>query len=161
MIDWYEIYDINPIQWQTGVASAGRKNGKIVANRLSKSPELAVYQEAIKEHFENLSPPPPIYSFPSGIRLEFYFRQVREEWKNDHGRTVKRNRRDATNLQKALEDALQGVLYVNDSLVVDVRTVVETVSPGGPTSTPFIGIGIGPATPGDFYLEFGRRSWTH
>jgi len=31
-------------------------------------------------------------------------------------------RPDGTNLQKAIEDALQGIVYANDSQVVDVRT---------------------------------------
>lgn len=155
MIDWYEINGINPIQWQTGTASAGRRDGRIVANRLAKPPELEVYQKAIKEHFEGLSPVPPMYSFPTGIRLEFHFRQVLEDWKLLDGRRSKRSRRDATNLQKALEDALQGVLFRNDSAVVDIRSVVETVQ----TGEPFIGIGIGPATGDEFYLGFGRYQW--
>lgn len=148
-LHWFEIVGIYPIQWQVGVTSAGRKNGKIVANRISKPPELAAYQEAVKEYMLDAFFPdlPASFDYPQGIRMEFYFVVP------DEGRNV----RDTTNFQKALEDALQGILYRNDRTVRDVRSVAVAVEPH---EEPRIIIGIGPAHPHDA-LAFGpfRRSW--
>ena len=149
-IQWFEIEGIDPIQWQVGVASAGRRGGRVVANRIPKPPELEAYQNAIAEYMDEEYPDQVrenMRQYPNGIRLEFWF-EITDDGRKD---------RDATNLQKALEDALQGILYRNDREVVDIRTHQVRNSSGEPRIT----IGIGDADPfgGLRFTELGRSSW--
>lgn len=115
---------LNPEPWTTSEASAGRKNGRTVVN-FYKRAGLEAYQAAVREALEDYE----IELIPLGtpIRLEFYFwRQVAAY---TGSRESHRHRADATNLQKGLEDALQGVLFTNDQDVCSIRSVIVEQEP--------------------------------
>lgn len=90
----YTVWDINPQPW---TPTRVPKRGSSV-----KDGKLADYQEAVREAVENALTDHEPYT--GNLTVKFYF------WRS----TAHGNQADATNLQKATEDALQYVLYGND-----------------------------------------------
>lgn len=134
---WYHVADINPQPWVASQASVGRRGGKSFVN-FYKPTQLKNYQEAIHEEFAALNPPIADPDIP--LEVHFYF------WRElDVAEGVERKVRahvaDATNLQKALEDALQGVLYKNDR---QIRSITSTIVSQNADTTPFILVGLRP-----------------
>lgn len=110
---------INPEPWRVPPMSAVRSkhNGKLVVAS-NRDEQLASYQEAVREEIALqggylMSPP---------YKIEFWF------WRNlaRHKKEV-----DATNMQKACEDALQGLIINNDRNVRSIHT--ESVEQGATT----------------------------
>lgn len=119
---WYLI-PLNPEPWAVGDAGIGRKNGKLFA-RISPEPNLKAFQEAVKEETEDWEMLPY-----SEFKLTFYLWRQQVSYISTSDKRVQRHQADATNMQKALEDALQGVLFDNDRAVRDIRTVVVAQGP--------------------------------
>ncbi len=120
------IEGINPQPWTAPEASIGRRGGKMFA-QLHKNGELRAYQEAIREEVELLlTRQYPDFVMAEGpVTLRFRVWRRLEVYENAKGHTVRKHRADATNIQKALEDALQKILFKNDSQVVEVSTIIE------------------------------------
>lgn len=117
MNDRWFFLPINPEQWAIGPVSVGRKGGKIYPI-VGQNSQLHAYQEAIGEELNDVE------QMPEGkYSLTFYVWRVQAEYEGKT-RKIKKHEVDATNIQKATEDALQGVLFGNDRDVRDVRTVV-------------------------------------
>lgn len=112
---------VNPEPWTAPTASVGRSGGRAFV-RMHKSEALRVYQEAVKAEFRRLRPELEPTSAP--IELTFVLWRQRTQYQDSAKRTRTKNAADATNMQKALEDALQGVLFENDRQVVSVCTRV-------------------------------------
>lgn len=75
-----------------------------------------MYQQALRDELKRTYPPHEMELLQPDYELDFWF------WRN----TERGNVADATNLQKASEDALQGLLIQNDQQVVRVAsTIVE------------------------------------
>lgn len=108
----YMLFGINPVPWKSPNVGIGRRNGKVVP-QVYKAAELAAYQEAIREQMSQVVPQ-AILETHERLALTFYL------WRN--AGTKADHTSDATNLQKALEDALQGVLFKNDRNIVHVQT---------------------------------------
>jgi len=110
------IMDINPEPWTPGSPSIGFK-GKQRYPKIAKDQRLIDYQEGIKTSVQQAYT--DLLPFPEGIDLHLVFKfwRMEDEYTAASGRTAHRNVADATNLTKALEDALQGVLYKNDRQV--------------------------------------------
>ncbi len=143
--EMYLIQGINPVPWKAPNASALKTKSGFAIPKLSSPAELKNYQEAIKEAAME---PPPVLMEHERLDLRFFFwRQAGT--KHDH-------QADATNMQKALEDVLQGILYVNDSAVVHVESTIQAQ---GPDVEPNIIIEIGPAP--DRYLTGLLPANTH
>lgn len=103
--------DINPVPWKSPHFNAIRtKNGRYISVA-AKNHEVANYKEAIQDALKKASV--QMLAPPYDIKFWFY----RQTGKHD-------NVADATNMQKATEDALQGVLIDNDR---DVITIVSNV----------------------------------
>ena len=117
---WFYIEGINPEPWTAPEFSTGRKNGKIFTQAY-KNAGLAAYQEAIKESL--LRNYPDVEGFTHQITLEFFLRRQIVQYKGE-SKAVTKSHSDNTNMQKALEDAIQGILIENDREVVDIRTVL-------------------------------------
>lgn len=119
----YYVLHLNPEPWAIGNASVGRRSGALTA-RISPNPNLAAFQNAVREELEGVKMLPP-----ERYKLTFFFwrQQARYIDAADHLR--QRNQADATNLQKGLEDALQGRLFDNDRDVQDIRSVIVEQGP--------------------------------
>jgi Holliday junction resolvase RusA-like endonuclease len=137
---------LNPEPWAVGTISTGRKNGKIFS-RMSPDPNLAAFQRAVKEELAGTKFLPEDYT-----QLTFYFWRQQATYLDSADRKRSRNQADSTNMQKGLEDALQGVLFANDR---DVRSIRSVIMEQGPRATPCIVI---EAQRFDVQAEYDRLS---
>ena len=130
--------DLNPEPWTAPSISVGRKGGKPFP-MVYKNEALRSYQQAVKEmlsgHAHNGH-----HEGPLDLRF-FFWRQLPDYTTDDEVR-ARKHHADATNLQKALEDALQGVLFKNDR---DVRHIETWVMAQGKDVAPLIVIQMRPA----------------
>lgn len=124
---WYVLHGLNPEPWRVGPASAARnRDGKWFA-RIGPDSQLVAFQKAVKELLEHAS-----WKIEGDIELRFYFWRKLDEYKTET-RDSARHVADATNMQKATEDALQGVLMDNDRAVQRVQaTIVEQTTNTSP-----------------------------
>ncbi len=118
MTDTYVLWGINPQPWTVGNVGVGRKGGKVFGT-VAKKAELRNYQDAVIEGMKSLDLSPEVCT-TDFVVLRFYFWRQIEEYQGEKKLVVK-HRADATNLQKATEDALQGILYKNDNQVCGVE----------------------------------------
>lgn len=134
-MDWFLVEGINPEPWQASEASSGRAKGGKTFVRFHKPQGLADYQEALKANFKERYP--DVEPASGTAEVVFYFwREVNVDSKAKVA--------DATNLLKATEDALQGLLYVNDKQNKHVQSyIVEQLA----DTEPMILIGIRPFQP--------------
>jgi Holliday junction resolvase RusA-like endonuclease len=133
---WFVI-DVNPEPWAIGDLSVGRRNGKVFP-MVGRNNQLHDYKEAIKEalgeHHELIE---------GKVQLKFYFWRNRPPYRTPQGRTARKHEADVTNMQKATEDALQGILFKNDKDTNDVHSVLVEQ---GPEVNGRVVIGIRPST---------------
>lgn len=104
---------INPEPWAVGNAFVARNRGKAHA-AIAPNKTLKSYQEAVRS--ELLARGAEVLDGPYALRLWFWRENV--TYLDAGGRKRTRNSPDLTNLVKATEDALQGVLIGNDRDVV-------------------------------------------
>ena len=108
---------VNPEPWVVGNAYVGRGGGKAFA-KIAPDKTLKLYQEAVRAELEVQG----AEMVEGKYALELYFFRQNAQYKDAAGRTRTRNTPDVTNMQKATEDALQGVLIGNDRDVVSVSS---------------------------------------
>ena len=118
---WY-VLRVNPEPWAVGSLGLGRKQGKIYPY-IGQNAQLAAYQAAIREELG------PQELIEGNVELNLYFWRNLATYETQSGRDHRKHHADATNMQKATEDALQGVLFDNDKYVVDVHSVVVDQGP--------------------------------
>jgi Holliday junction resolvase RusA-like endonuclease len=142
--DWgeYHCAGINPVPWQTGVPFVVRSKGRVFA-KMAPAGKLIDYQEAFREEFKNQNPDIGLHY--SELEVEFYF------WRNRAGRD---SHADTSNLTKATEDALQGILYVNDA---SNRHVSSVLVEEGPKVKPYVIVRIREYVPGTIYIPAQRE----
>lgn len=91
---------------------------------MGKNAQLAAYQEAIREELGDGFEP-----LEGKQVVRFYFWRNQASYVTSSGRSHTKHEADVTNMQKALEDALQGVLFVNDRDTWDIRSVIVDQGP--------------------------------
>jgi len=130
---WYALA-INPEPWAVGTVTPTKGKGA----RISPNPNLQTFQQAVKEE---LAAQVPFKFGPQEgfLKVRFYFWRQTAKYLDTNDRVRQRNIADATNLQKGLEDALQGVLFENDRDVRDIRSVIVEQ---GTAVKPLIIIGV-------------------
>lgn len=106
------IAGINPEPWTSPDLSTGRRGGKIVP-MAHKNAQLRAYQEALHDHIRDTFDPKPV---TYELEVNYYFWRQLE--------TPRSRRADKTNLEKATEDALHGLLFENDRQVRRGQTTV-------------------------------------
>lgn len=107
----YLLIDINPEPWAVGPVQPIRRGGKLAAY-MGKNQQLAAFQDAVREAVrETWGELPPLEGH---MELELYLWRSRDEYTTPNERRHRKHEADATNMLKATEDALQGVLFVND-----------------------------------------------
>lgn len=112
---WY-VLNLNPVPWTAPNVSIGRKGGKVFP-QFYASAELKAFKEAVREQLANLDN----FVMPP-YELEFYFWRRMEPYTTDQQKRARKHEADVTNLQKALEDALQGSIIGNDR---DVKRITS------------------------------------
>lgn len=117
MMRWYKL-PVNPEPWAIGNVGMGRRNGAPYAF-VGRNNQLASFKEAVADELRSLSP--DLLDGP--VRLCLYFWRNRAEYEGENKKTVKSSP-DTTNMQKATEDACQGILFENDRQVVDVHSIL-------------------------------------
>lgn len=132
----YRVYalPLNPEPWKVGPAYVVRTGGAPKA-RIAPEPTLQTYQNAVKDELRLQG----VELLPGDYSLYFSFSRQLASYSTASGGTSTRNACDATNMQKATEDALQGVLIHNDRDVVRVGSVIVDQ---GPQVSPFVIIEI-------------------
>lgn len=116
---WFLLDHINPEPWEAPEGSIVRPKGKKWYVQFHKTARSRTYQEAIADEFRKRYPEVEPVTVPCAI--SFYFWRTLDASRARHV--------DATNLQKATEDALQGLLYQNDVLVVHVQSWIMEQGP--------------------------------
>jgi Holliday junction resolvase RusA-like endonuclease len=119
---WYALA-LNPEPWAVGPVDLGRKNGKVYGT-IGRNQQLAAYQDAVREEIGDKQ---ELVTGP--VQLTFFFWRNRASYVTPSERTRQKGRADASNMGKALEDALQNVLFENDREVNDVRSVIVAQGP--------------------------------
>lgn len=90
-----------------------RRGGKVYPTS-HKKPQLEAFQRAIFENCQEAYPDWEMIPADTPLWLRFGFWRQLESYTIEGGKTRHRNRADATNMQKACEDALQKWLFAND-----------------------------------------------
>lgn len=122
---------MNPEPWRSprlGTKMIGRKKVPVAF----KDENLRSYQEAIKEAASELlnsnGVEMPMFAKGTELELDIAFWRQTDTYEGESRRNA-RNRADVTNMQKAVEDALQGIVYANDRYNVVVRSTLVAVGP--------------------------------
>lgn len=134
---WFYL-NLNPEPWAVGPVGYARREGKMSAY-VGRNQQLDAYKEAIKEGLNELFPDEPMYE--GLFDLQFYFWRNRADYETPQSQKARKNEADGTNLAKATEDALQGVLFKNDK---DVRRMTWEIIEQGPDVIPAVVVGIAP-----------------
>lgn len=131
LTDYYTIHGINPMPWKSPSLGMGRGKGKPYPTSYPNT-EMLVYQNAIKDYMVEYYHPAP-HEGPLELRIWY--------WRSLNYGGQRRQVCDVTNMNKALEDALQGVLFANDTQnkIVSGTSVIQAKD-----VVPQILIGIGP-----------------
>jgi Holliday junction resolvase RusA-like endonuclease len=122
MEDYWYVLNVNPEPWAIGSLGLGRRNGKVYPY-VGQNAQLAAYQSAVREAVVD-----PV-QIEGNVELTFYFWRNLASYETQSGHEHRKHHADATNMQKATEDALQGILFDNDKWVVDVHSVVMDQGP--------------------------------
>ena len=136
-----------------GPLGIGRNAGGKLFPYIGRDQQLHAYQEAVRTELKRLYPDAPLLA-EIEVELVFYFHHVLEEYRSASGRKTRDNEADATNLMKATEDAIQGVLIRNDRLVMKQTNYLRRTDTDD--ATPYVVIGVAPylgENPDDFPAE--------
>jgi Holliday junction resolvase RusA-like endonuclease len=116
-----EPWEVGPVAWRTEPGTGRR------VPTIGPSARLVNYQKALKiELNRQIKIPVPATGL---IRIEFFFWRRLDSTVRAVGQKSDAKISDATNMQKAAEDALQGILIVNDNQVKDLRSVIVDEGP--------------------------------
>lgn len=141
-------FALQPEPWAMGNLSVGRNkaSGKIIPI-VSANPTVAAYEQAIASELERFGAQLtlPLYS------IRFTFSRQLISYTKLEGGTASRNQADVTNMQKATEDALQGVIIGNDRDVI--RTESRMAGPQTAETEPWVLIEVRYACTGYSYHE--------
>jgi Holliday junction resolvase RusA-like endonuclease len=114
---------INPEPW--AISTGNKKVFSPESLRSYKKAMFELSRDALLTRGHML----PIFPQGASVQLSLAFWRQLDSASVGGGKTVHRNRADATNLLKATEDALQGVLYANDRDNLDVQSTIIDVGP--------------------------------
>lgn len=140
---WF-VLDLNPEPWAIGPVGYARRGGKMSAY-VGRNAQLDAYKEAVREELKDAlaGSNAADYFIEGKVELRFYFWRNRAEYKTPQARTHRKHEADGTNMSKATEDALQGILFKNDK---DVNHCQWTVVEQGPNVKGRIVIGVRPSS---------------
>lgn len=121
MTDQWMFVTLNPEAWAVGPVGVMRQNGKL-RPYIGRNQQLHAYKEAVKEELQQRYG--SLMPTQAQVELFLYFWQRLDKYESSSGRKTQDRRADLTNLVKAFEDAIQGVLIKNDTQVKAQRSVI-------------------------------------
>lgn len=124
--EWWYYLPINPQGWAVGPLAVKRMNNKLIPF-MGRNQELHMFKETVKE--ELFSRYGALIPVDEDVELCVYAWQRLDEYRSATGRKSKDKFADLTNIVKAAEDAIQGVLIKNDNRVMAQRNVIMDRSP--------------------------------
>lgn len=130
MIKFFSL-TLNPEPWELGPLGTFRQASRWIPF-VAPNKQLQAYQDTVREALK----PQLGASFrriEANVGLSFFFWRRLDDYTTGTGRKHRRHGSDATNLQKGLEDALQGLVIKNDS---QVRKVMSEMMDEGPNVDP-------------------------
>lgn len=147
MFKWQFTVPINPEPWTIGpvgyTTKGGRPRGFVGVNQ-----QLRNYQDAIRTYLKDRVRAIPggdeLFPLKMPLDVKFWFWRRLDNYELESGKKHNRHWADATNMQKALEDAIQGIITGNDR--ENYRISSEIVHQGKDVS-PGIVIELRPAEP--------------
>lgn len=104
---WY-VLDVNPEPWAIGPVGYRRHGGKMSAY-VGRNTQLDTYKETIRESIKDEA-----VMMTGPVDVTFFFWRQQIAYTTPQARRARKHEVDATNMQKASEDALQGLCYDND-----------------------------------------------
>lgn len=145
---WY-VVKVNPEPWAIGPLGVGRKGGHLYPF-VGPNDQLEAYKKAVRGNLEGQK----TVKVEGEVEVKFFFWRCLESYKNASGRKVNKHQADATNLQKATEDAIQDILIGNDR---NVRAPSSVIMEQGPDVEGMIVICIREV--GDHESEIPSHVW--
>lgn len=142
---WF-VLDVNPYPWKVPPVSVGRRGGKMFPS-FGRDEGLFAYKQSIKEQLARVE----THMIPGSVALYMWFWRNMPTYTTHQGRTARRHEADTTNLQKATEDALQGILFENDK---DVDFVQSYRVMQGQSVPPMLVLCAAPFSPATALLQF-------
>lgn len=138
---WF-VLGLNPEPWAIGPVGTARRAGKLTSY-VGRNQQLDAYKEAVAESLRELiiDTDPDFTMYEGKLDLKFYFWRNMAEYTTPQARSHRKHEADGTNMAKATEDALQGVLFANDK---DVKRMTWEVVEQGPDVIPAVAIQIQP-----------------
>lgn len=123
---------VNPEQWALGPAGISNRGGT-KRPFIAPNEQMVTYQKAVRNALlAELSGTDTLIDYD--CQLTLYFWRRLDRYLTGSERKHARHVADATNMQKALEDALQGVIITNDRLVKRIASEIvaqdHDVDPG-------------------------------
>lgn len=130
LVHYYMLPGINPEPWEVGDLGISNRGGT-KRPYMAPNPQLQTYQEAVRKELKEQHSV-AVRSVPCELR--FYFWRRLDTYTTTSGRSSMRHVADATNMQKALEDALQGIVIDNDRNVKRITSEIvaqdTNINPG-------------------------------
>jgi hypothetical protein len=128
---WF-VLPINPEPWAVGPLGVNHKTKRAY---MGENQKLAAYQNAVREQVEDAIPT------VGEVEITLYIWRALEKATTFDGKKRRAHTSDATNIQKATEDAIQGFLIENDR---NVRKVMTEIVEQSERTTPCIVIRVKP-----------------
>lgn len=122
------LLNINPEPWAIGPVGYARRNGKMSAY-VGRNQQLDAFKEAVKEQVEEMMKLGMEKKMTGKLSVTFFFWREQAAYKTPQARMHRKHEADATNMQKATEDALQGLLYDNDKDNSHVQSYIVDQGP--------------------------------
>lgn len=138
MIKWQFFVPVNPEPWAIGPVGFTNKGGK-PRGFVGENKQLRAYQDAVRDYLKmqigSITDGSGVHLPINGpCEVKFWFWRRLDKYELQSGKKHSRHWADATNMQKALEDAIQGILTGNDKNNLRVSSEIvhqgEDVHPG-------------------------------
>lgn len=118
--------EVNPEPWAVGPIGFARKGGRMTGY-MGQNKQLNAYKEAVAEAVADKWLGLPMLE--GKLKVHFYFWRNQAEYTTPADLKHRKHEADATNMQKATEDALQGIVYKNDKDNVMAGSVIMEQGP--------------------------------
>lgn len=115
-----EPWEVGPVSWRTDRATGKR------SPTIGPVKKLVNYQDALRIEFKRQYKGKPT---DSDVQISMYFWRRLDSTATANGHKQDAKVSDSTNMQKATEDAMQGIIIKNDRQTKDIRSAIVEEGP--------------------------------